>query len=257
MKENRKKTLYNCLIFVAVLLVICGGAFSGEIKKWIMAMQARQEASKIEIPEYAVGDTIEIKDNGTINGAKFSTVTEVRVVYDTSQLVENEKAFQEYDVVGTAMDNGEIIYLTYPDFIRKDGTFTEGTSMLLVTVRLENIDAKRNTETDPPLAPTDDIYAFKADSFMTFNVFNSEQKPAPYPWDYYDYAGEYEAEDSRYFHLEPGESKEYTVGIMLPSDPDTGGILEDYSKIRLYVRSGENEDGGSGCYVNPKWSEER
>ena len=69
MKENRKKTLYNCLIFVAVLLVICGGAFSGEIKKWIMAMQARQEASKIEIPEYAVGDTIEIKDNGTINGA--------------------------------------------------------------------------------------------------------------------------------------------------------------------------------------------
>ena len=256
MKENRKKALYNCLIFIAVLLVICGSAFSGEIKKWIMAMQARQEASKIEIPEYAVGDTIEIKDNVTINGAMFYTVTEVRVVYDTSQLVENEKAFLEYDVSAMAMDNGEIIQLVYPDFIREDGTFTEGTSMLLVTVRLENIDAKRNTETDPPLAPTDDIYAFKADSFMTFNVFNSEQKPAPYPWDYYDYAGEYEAEDSRYFHLEPGETKEYTVGIMLPPDPDTGGILEDYSKIRLYVRSGENEDGGSDCYVNPKWSEE-
>ena len=257
MKENRKKTLYNCLIFIAVLLVICGSAFFGEIKKWIMAAQARWEASKIEIPEYAVGDTIEIKDTIDINGTMRYTVTEVRVVYDTSQLVENEKAFLEYDVVGMAIDNGEIVELTYPDFIREDGTFTEGTSMLLVTVRLENIDAKRNTETDPPLAPKDDVYAFWADSFMTFNVLNAEEKPAQYPWDYYDYAGEYEAEDSRYFHLEPGETKEYTVGIMLPPDPDTGGILEDYSKIRLYVRSGENEDGGSDCYVNPKWSEER
>lgn len=257
MKENRKKTLYNCLIFVAVLLVICGGAFSGEIKKWIMAMQARQEASKIEIPEYAVGDTIEIKDNGTINGAMFYTVTEVRVVYDTSQLVENEKAFQEYDVLGTAIKNGEITQLAYPDFVKADGSFTEGTAMLLVTVRLENIDAERNTVNDPPLAPKDDVYAFRADSFMTYNVFNVEEKPSQYPWDYYDYAGEYETEDTRFFHLEPGETKEYTVGIMLPPDPDTGGILEDYSKIRLYVRSGENEDGGSGCYVNPKWSEER
>lgn len=255
MQEKDRKKLYNCLIFVVVLLIICGGAFSGEINKWIMAIQARQKASNIVIPEYAVGDTIIIKDNGQINGTMVHTITDVRVVYDTSQLTENEKAFLEYDVTAQLTEDGKPIVLTYPDFIREDGTFTEGVAMVLVTVHLNNIDAERNTDHDATTAPKEDVFAFWEDGFMTFLLFNAEEKSQPYPWDYYDNGGEY-AEDRRFFHLEPGDEIEFTVGIILPPDPDTGGVLKDYSKIRLFVNSGTNEDGGSGCYVNPKWNEE-
>ena len=240
-------------IFLLAILIVFGVSFSGEIKNRIMAAKARRANAKIEIPEYAVGDTIKIKDNGWIVGTMLHTITGVCIVRDTAQLVENEKAFLEYDVVASAIENGDVIFLTYPDFIREDGTFTEGTEMLLVTVRLENIDAERKTSVDPPSAPKDDKFAFYEDAFMGFTVLDSEGKRCDYPWDYYDYGGEYPGEDSRYFHLEPGEVKEFTVGIMLPLDPDEGGILEDYFKIRLYVHSGTNEDGGDGCYVNPKW----
>ena len=187
---------------------------------------------------YEIGETME----GTLSNTEGTvriTVTDCRLLREDDESLDPSKFCTNIDLVKQAMKYGGIqpIPYYYPRFVQEDGTFIDGILMVLITVRIENVDAK-NTE-------------WATNRFGSEYLFHPSIRPVSSKWKrdsvktpwyrviiysdpaYFTLLGEYSEELPFNIYLEPGESVEYTIGYYLSDREGPGEEIP--SEIRLEV----------------------
>ena len=187
---------------------------------------------------YKIGETME----GTLSGTEGTvriTVTDCRLLREDDESLDPSKFCTDFDLVKPAMIYGGIqpTPYYYPRFVQDDGTFIDGILMVLITVRIENVDAKSNE--------------YLSDRYGSEYLFHPMVRPVSSKWSrdsvkspwrrvviydqpaYFTLLGEYSEQQPFLFYLEPGESLEYTVGYYLSDREGPGDEIP--SEIRLEV----------------------
>ena len=199
---------------------------------------------------YELGDTIELQiDNG--EGTIKLTVTECQVITKDEEGLDPKK-FQKIDgqpVWAATYEDGTKQRYVYPQFVQEDGSFLEGISILMVRVRVENVNARLN---DRRIVSAGGEYNFSAKSL--FQMVSSKWHRPTYDSLWYRIQQEpcYFSEmngvfsDSKgdhawIFTLEPGESTEFVLGFYLSDERARGE--EKLSEIRLVTYDTINGHG--------------
>lgn len=116
-----------------------------------------------------------------------------------------------------------------PSFVQEDGSFA-GASMILIDVTTTSENATQYTTKDLdsdgyPLGEYDDPYLFRVDTMGTLVALNHAENDELNYWGfgYVEYNSLYnhnpELPDNHYsYHLEPGETIEYTIGFIIYED---------------------------------------
>ncbi|MBR3403820.1 MAG: hypothetical protein IKG91_00820 [Firmicutes bacterium] len=198
---------------------------------------------------YKIGETME----GTLSGTEGTvriTVTDCRLLREDDESLDPSKFCTNIDYMMPAMKYGEIqptLYY-YPRFVQEDGTFIDGILMVLITVRIENVDAKNNEHAFNHLGSE---YLFHPTVRPVSSKWRRDSVKSPWRrvviYDepaYFTLLGEYSEQHPFHIYLEPGESLEYTIGYYLSDRQGTGKEIP--SEIRLEVCL-----NGSYC-VNPE-----
>ncbi len=198
---------------------------------------------------YKIGETMEGTPS-SMDGTVRVTITDCRLLREDDASLDPSKFCTNIDLVKPAMKYGGIqpIPYYYPRFVQEDGTFIDGILMVLITVRVENVDAKNN---EWAINRYGSDYLFH----LTIRPVSSkwERDSVKSPWRhvivldnpaYYSLLGEYSEKLPFNIYLEPGESVEYTIGYYLSDREGPGEEIP--SEIRLQVCL-----DGSYC-VNPE-----
>lgn len=159
--------------------------------------------------------------------------------------------------------NGEVKeYVCYsqrfPSFILDDGSFVEGVKLIMVDVTVTNIDAKMRTQKDADAEGKGgglytDPYIFRVDSLLCFtdtekssgaeSTFGGVSSEGNYPLlnaSYFSLLDQCE-EHSFAFDLEPGETKTFTVGIVVGNNEN--GSDRDISTMAVRIASAKHIGG--------------
>ncbi len=199
---------------------------------------------------YELGDTIELQiDNG--EGTIKLTVTECQVITKDEEGLDPKK-FQKIDgqpAWAATYEDGTKQRYVYPQFVQEDGSFLDGISILMVSVKVENIDAHGDEHKTKVYGGE---YNFSAKSL--FQMVSSKWHRPTYDSLWYRIQQEpcYFSEmngvfsDSKgdhawIFTLEPGESTEFVLGFYLSDERARGE--EKLSEIRLVTYDTINGHG--------------
>ena len=199
---------------------------------------------------YELGDTIELQiDNG--EGTIKLTVTECQVITKDEEGLDPKK-FQKIDgqpVWAATYEDGTKQRYVYPQFVQEDGSFLDGISILMVSVKVENIDAHGDEHKTKVYGGE---YNFSAKSL--FQMVSSKWYRPTYdslwyrvqqePCFFSEMNGVFsdsEGEHAWIFTLEPGESTEFVLGFYLSDERARGE--EKLSEIRLMTSETINYHG--------------
>ena len=199
---------------------------------------------------YELGDTIELQiDNG--EGTIKLTVTECQVITKDEEGLDPKK-FQKIDgqpVWAATYEDGTKQRYVYPQFVQEDSSFLDGISILMVRVRVENVDAYGN---DQRIRSYGGKYNFSAYSLLqmvsskwyrpTYDSlwYRVQQEPCFFSG-MNGVFSDSEGDHAWIFTLEPGESTEFVLGFYLSDEYARGD--EELSEIRLMTSETINTRG--------------
>ncbi len=199
---------------------------------------------------YELGDTIELQKASTEGTLKL-TVLECRIVTKDEEGLDPKK-FQKIDgqpVWAATYEDGTKQRYVYPQFVQEDGSFLEGISILMVRVRVENVNARLN---DRRIVSAGGEYNFDASTLLqmvsskwhrpTYDSlwYRVQQEPC-YFSEMNGVFSDSEGDHAWIFTLEPGESTEFVLGFYLSDEHARGE--EELSEIRLMTSETINTHG--------------
>ena len=199
---------------------------------------------------YELGDTIELQKASTEGTLKL-TVLECRIVTRDEEGLDPKK-FQKVDgqpVWAATYEDGTKQRYVYPQFVREDGSFLDGISVLLVRVRVENVNARLN---DRRIVSAGGEYNFDASTLLqmvsskwyrpTYDSlwYRVQQEPCFFS-EMNGVFSDSEGDHAWIFTLEPGESTEFVLGFYLSDEHARGE--EELSEIRLMTSETINTHG--------------
>ena len=161
--------------------------------------------------------------------------TRVRVIDNIHDLeTVNEHSFCSCTVF--KYENGNQIVWKYPDCFMSDGTFEADGRLILVDLKINNIDA---ISTKAVRENLEDIYLFHV-NFMfeiidngELNLMTEEYGETSYPV-YFDHGGEFSEEQIFRYQFPPGETREITIGFLVSGRRD--GTTVKLSEVEGIVR---------------------
>ncbi len=199
---------------------------------------------------YEIGDAVELQRHDT-EGTITLTVLECRIVTRDEEGLDPNK-FQKGDgqpVWAAAYEDGTKQRYVYPQFVQEDGSFLDGISILMVRVRVENVDAYGN---DQRIRSYGGKYNFSAYSLLqmvsskwyrpTYDSlwYRVQQEPCFFSG-MNGVFSDSEGDHAWIFTLEPGESTEFVLGFYLSDEYARGD--EELSEIRLMTSETINTRG--------------
>jgi len=191
---------------------------------------------------YELGDSIDLHLFAT-EGSTRITVLECRVITKDEEGLDWKK-FQGVDgqpVWAITYADGTRQQYVYPQFVQEDGHFLEGISLLLVKVRVENLDARADNHATQSFGGD---YNFDAKALLQMRSSKWTQASYASPWYRIKQEAAYfsemngvfedsEAEHAWIFTLGPGEVTEFVLGFYLSDRYERGE--EELSEIRFEV----------------------
>lgn len=196
---------------------------------------------------YELGDTIELY-NDQMDGLLTLTILDCRILTEDEKELDSKK-FQGVDgqpVWAWTYEDGTQQRYVYPQFVQDDGSFLDGISLLMVRVRVENVDAQASEHAASSYGGQ---YNFNARTLM--RMLSSKWMRASYasPWyrieqhpayfsEMNGVFSESEADHAWIYTLEPGETTEFVLGFYL-SDRYARGE-EELSEIRFVIHQLRN-----------------
>ena len=199
---------------------------------------------------YELGDTIELQIDGTEGTIKL-TVLECRIVTRDEEGLDPKK-FQKVDgqpVWAATYEDGTKQRYVYPQFVQEDGSFLEGISILMVRVRVENVNARLN---DRRVVSAGGEYNFNAIGLLQMisskwyrptydSLWCRVQREPCYFSEMNGVFSDSEGAHAWIYTLEPGESTEFVLGFYLSDERARGE--EELSEIRLMTSETINTHG--------------
>lgn len=167
------------------------------------------------------------------DGTLAFTVSNARAVCHAADIPGSAECFS-YDAEVWFQEDEKVSVYRYPEFIDENGTFMEGSYLVLVDVSVENRDARNRSKSDgdPPYGDFEDPYLFRADGILWLT-----DKEREYDVAFFSQRGKYDEHPMAY-RVEPGETVQFTLGFLVSSKPD--GSLVDLSDV--YAVTGGNTD---------------
>lgn len=239
------------LLCIACLLIISGCSYANHVKpNGQLSYYGSEDSLGAESIKSKTDTSLTFsKRYGLQSGELTFTLTNPRLITNKNGLPST-----------TAKNDGfgiEVFYFSkkptahYPDFIAEDGSFPEGTYILLIDITVESQDARAYTTADlnelgNPIGLITDPYIFNADDIVRVGAaVNTDSRQAADELDigyrspsYYSELGSQE-ERSYAYRLEPEQTITFTLGFGL-SDKNTGGIFDlNY----MFLSCTSDEDG--------------
>ena len=136
------------------------------------------------------------------------SLKKVRVVDSLQDMPgEEEHFFADYARI-VLMEDGKETVISYPDYVKEDGSFDYGAKLLLAEIEVKSNDAAGLDDAHGYSDP----YLFRADTILYLQDTTDNERT--YYMGYFDGFGAYE-EDSLLYRLEPGETTSITIGFVI------------------------------------------
>ena len=159
------------------------------------------ESEPIEKSGYGEGDLIG-------SGELVYSLKKVRVVDSLQDMPGEEKHFFADYARIVLMENGKETVISYPDYVKEDGSFDYGAKLLLAEIEVKSNDAAGLDDAHGYSDP----YLFRADTILYLQDTTDNERT--YYMGYFDGFSAYE-EDSLLYRLEPGETTSITIGFVI------------------------------------------
>ena len=225
-----KKTIFLCALAFAMLLSSCG-YLEG---KGLLPVDPEAEPEQLEGEELetvnetiiskalSIGETFyDLPRGDKEEGALALTVTNAKIVHNFSQ--NGLSADNTYGMPYVVLDG---FTYTYPDFLDENTEMMDGSSLLLVDVTIENIDAVRCE-----FPETNDPYLFRGDGFLCLCDLSrpdgGTKEDGQFVWASVKYFNLLNSEPIHplAFRLEPGETIQVQIGFFLDDYWDNPNTL--------------------------------
>ena len=142
------------------------------------------------------------------SGELVYSLKKVRVVDSLQDMPgEEEHFFADYARI-VLMEDGKETVISYPDYVKEDGSFDYGAKLLLAEIEVKSNDAAGLDDAHGYSDP----YLFRADTILYLQDTTDNERT--YYMGYFDGFGAYE-EHSLLYRLEPGETTSITIGFVI------------------------------------------
>lgn len=187
-------------------------------------------------------------------GKLIYSITDANLIDHISDVPNPDSGFFEASAVFNGNENaGDSFTLFYPDFVNEDGSFLQGTYLVMLDVTVTSDGAANYTKGDldeygKPMGLYDDPYLFRADGIFYLQDGRAQtvyQDGVAYqyvPSWYIDYFSERNkrTENHMVFRLMPGESISYKIGFLVTDVKEHG--LMDLDTLYITVAPGAGPD---------------
>lgn len=170
-----------------------------------------------EATQFQIGDQLELK-TGLSSGVLKVTISDATLISEASELPGKEMFFEQYR-----------------RYVSDDGTFVDGSYLIIIDVDIESADAESVLSLD-----NDNPHMFRIDSLFTL-VDVSEKQGQNYRYQTVDYFSLLNNHDAHpfAFELEPEETISFRIGFFMGKKKD--GSARSLSNLFLCTSSGNPE----------------
>ena len=176
--------------------------------------QIRKDKLKIGDSWEATKDT----DSAILKGTLIYTIIGASTATNIHEVSMTERSFLPYDSEIIWYEDNQERILAYPECIQEDGTLLHGAKLVLVDIKVENIDA----ESAHAERKGYDLDLFRADSILQFcdygdkSVNPEEGERLYYPFFFDQASTDYPEQMNPFFYkIPPGETRIITVGTLV------------------------------------------
>ena len=163
-------------------------------------------------------ETNETNGGVILNGTIVYTILGARAVTNIQDVSMTEKSFLAYDSIIIWYENYQEKSMAYPECVQEDGSLAHGAKLILVDIKVENIDAESAYSERKGY----DLDLFRADSILQFcdygdmSLLPEEGERLYYPYFFDQAATDYSEQMNPFLYkISPGETKIITVGTLV------------------------------------------
>lgn len=232
----------NLQVIISILCLLClsgcqflpeakvqeGYQIQGESAKETEKTEEENSVAVALPPDQVSKDKLKIGDSWTstkdtdpghiLNGTLIYTIIRARTVTNIHEVSMTDNSFLAYDSLIIWYEDNQERSLAYPECIQEDGTFLHGAKLVLVDIKVENIDA----ESAYAERKGYELDLFRADSILQFcdygdiSVNPEEGERLYYPYFFDQAATDYPDQMNPFLYkISPGETRIITVGTLV------------------------------------------